>query len=285
MIDTIRKLLVVSRPISWLNTAFPFAVGYLLVFQTVDLRFVLGTLFFLIPYNLLMYGVNDVYDYESDMRNPRKGGIEGAKSGKSLHRSILIASTALSLPFVAALLVLSNLAGAVTLLVVMFFVLAYSVPKLRFKEIPFVDSFTSSTHFVGPLLYTLALGGFPDEAWPYVTAFFLWGMASHAFGAVQDVVADRQGGIASIATVLGGRFTVRFSMVLYCIASIVLLVRGLPDAVVGLVGLAYVANIWTYRTVTDETAESSNKAWRRFIYLNLFAGFVVTMVILYTRLT
>ena len=39
--------------------------------------FVVGTLFFLVPYNLLMYGINDVFDYASDLRNPRKGGIEG----------------------------------------------------------------------------------------------------------------------------------------------------------------------------------------------------------------
>ena len=24
-----------------------------------------------------MYGINDVFDYASDLRNPRKGGIEG----------------------------------------------------------------------------------------------------------------------------------------------------------------------------------------------------------------
>ncbi|MEY4079321.1 MAG: hypothetical protein RIS80_1090, partial [Actinomycetota bacterium] len=53
-----------SRPISWINTAFPFAAAYFLITGRVDLNLVLGTLFFLIPYNLLMYGVNDVFDYE-----------------------------------------------------------------------------------------------------------------------------------------------------------------------------------------------------------------------------
>ncbi|NTV39705.1 MAG: prenyltransferase, partial [Demequinaceae bacterium] len=57
-----------SRPVSWINTAYPFAAGYLMVERHVDALLIVGTLFFLIPYNLLMYGVNDVFDYESDLR-------------------------------------------------------------------------------------------------------------------------------------------------------------------------------------------------------------------------
>ena len=83
--NAIKKLFWVSRPISWINTAFPFAAGYYLATRQIDLTLILGTLFFLIPYNLLMYGINDVFDYESDLRNPRKGGIEGAVSEKRWH--------------------------------------------------------------------------------------------------------------------------------------------------------------------------------------------------------
>ena len=58
----IRTLLHSSRPLSWVNTAFPFAAGYLMTTREVDLVFVLGTLYFLVPYNLAMYGINDVFD-------------------------------------------------------------------------------------------------------------------------------------------------------------------------------------------------------------------------------
>jgi 4-hydroxybenzoate polyprenyltransferase len=76
-LNAVKKLFISSRPISWVNTAFPFALSYYLVTGKVDLNLVLGSFFFLVPYNLLMYGINDVFDYESDLRNPRKGGIEG----------------------------------------------------------------------------------------------------------------------------------------------------------------------------------------------------------------
>jgi 4-hydroxybenzoate polyprenyltransferase len=266
----------VSRPISWPNTAYPFAAGYLAVTQAVDARLIIGTLFFLIPYNLVMYGINDVFDYESDIRNPRKGGIEGAAAAKKLHKPIVITATATSVPFLIALLILGNLAANITLLVVMFFVLAYSVAGLRFKEKPVLDSVTSSIHFVGPLVYALTLTEFSTPAWLIVAAFFLWGMASHAFGAVQDIIPDREGGISSIATVFGAKATVRLVIALYLLSGLLLI----PLQVPGLLAIIYIANVWGYRNITDSESGKTNVAWRRFIYLNLFAGFAVTMLLL-----
>jgi 4-hydroxybenzoate polyprenyltransferase and related prenyltransferases len=85
-VTTLKALTVSSRPLSWVNTAFPFAAAYFIGTQTFDALFFVGTLFFLIPYNVLMYGINDVYDYESDLRNPRKGGAEGGLLPPALHR-------------------------------------------------------------------------------------------------------------------------------------------------------------------------------------------------------
>ncbi len=85
-----------SRPISWVNTAFPFGAAYLLAGGGTDLAFWLGCFFFLVPYNLLMYGLNDVFDYESDLRNPRKGGIEGVVLGRGLHRATIVAAVSVA---------------------------------------------------------------------------------------------------------------------------------------------------------------------------------------------
>nr|BFF11907.1 hypothetical protein GCM10025699_32100 [Microbacterium flavescens] len=99
----VRELFVSSRPVSWINTAYPFAAAYLLTTREIDATLVVGTLFFLIPYNLAMYGINDVFDYESDLRNPRKGGAHGAVLDRRLHRITLWAAGLSCLPFVAFL--------------------------------------------------------------------------------------------------------------------------------------------------------------------------------------
>src|SRR5680860_310965 len=183
----LRALLLASRPVSWINTAFPFAAAYYLTGRQVDAALVVGTLFFLVPYNLAMYGINDVFDYESDLANPRKGGLEGAVLQRADHRLILWVAVLTTVPFIVLLVVLGNPLSWPVLAFSLFMVAAYSVPGLRFKEKPFLDSITSSTHFVSPAVYGLVLAGatVTPQLALLLIAFFLWGMASHAFGAVQ----------------------------------------------------------------------------------------------------
>jgi len=280
------KLFVSSRPLSWVNTAFPFAAAYVLT-AGVDATLVIGTLYFLIPYNLAMYGINDVFDYESDLRNPRKGGVEGAVLDRSMHRPTLIAVAVTNIPFLIYLVVVGSPLSWVVLAISIFAVVAYSAKGLRFKEKPFLDSLTSSTHFVSPAVYGLVLAGatFSPQLWALLGAFFLWGAASHAFGAVQDVIADREGGLASVATVIGARATVRLSVMLYLLAGALLLFAGWPAALAAVLALPYAVSCAVYWNITDAAAESANRGWKRFLYLNFATGFLVTMLLIVSALT
>ena len=281
----LKNLFVSSRPLSWVNTAFPFAAAYLLSGgDTVTLA--IGTLYFLIPYNLAMYGINDVFDYESDLRNPRKGGVEGAVLDRSMHRPTLIAVAVTNIPFLVYLVVLGSPLSWLVLAISIFAVVAYSAKGLRFKEIPFVDSLTSSTHFVSPAVYGLVLAGavFTPELWALLAAFFLWGVASHAFGAVQDVIADREGGLASVATVIGARATVRLSVVAYLLAGALLVFTSWPGPLAALLALPYAISCAAYWNITDAEAESANRGWKRFLFLNFATGFLVTMLLIWWAL-
>lgn len=281
--ETLKLLFVTSRPISWVNTAYPFAAGYLLLGGGFDTLFVVGTLFFLIPYNLMMYGINDVFDYESDIANPRKGGVEGAITPKKFHSTILWSSVLLSVPFIAYLVFMGNMISNLTLSVVVFFVIAYSLKGLRFKEIAVLDSVTSSMHFVGPLLYAISLLGATAEAWVIVGAFFMWGMASHAFGAVQDVIPDREGKIHSIATILGARRTVWFSFVLYIFATLAVLSLQTGIAIISaMTVLFYAGNVAPFLQITDKTSMQASKGWKRFLWINYLAGAIITMSVVYS---
>jgi 4-hydroxybenzoate polyprenyltransferase len=272
----LKNLFWSSRPISWVNTAVPFAAAYFFAGGEIGIELIVLSLFFLIPYNLLMYGINDVFDYESDLRNPRKGGIEGALLAPELHRNTLLWSFGLAAPFVAyaVWVSLENLAALVVLVITIFAVIAYSVKGLRFKEVPFLDSITSSTHFVGPMLFGLLLSGaeLGTSLLLATAAFFLWGAASHAFGAVQDIRADREAGIASVATSLGARNTVRLAVALYLVAGLMLL--ALPDRFwqASFAALPYLIVVGPQLAITDETCEQANRGWRRFLLLNFLAG-------------
>ncbi|MFZ9088033.1 MAG: prenyltransferase [Pontimonas sp.] len=278
--NALRSLVLSSRPLSWVNTAFPFAVAYFVVTQRIDWPLIVGSLFFLIPYNFLMYGINDVFDYESDVRNPRKGGAEGALLPPELHGPTVAIAIGSTIPFVAYLVWVGPWSSWLVLAVSVFAVVAYSVPPLRFKERAVVDSVTSSVHFVSPALYGVALAGgaINDVGWLILAAFFFWGMASHAFGAVQDVIADREAGISSIATVFGARPTVWIAAILYTLAGVFMLLTPWPLQLTAIIAPAYLAAVLPFVTVSDDTAFRANKGWRWFLALNFFSGAVVTLV-------
>lgn len=280
MKKTIKVLFMTSRPLSWVNTAYPFAAGYLVMGGAIDVRLIIGTLFFLIPYNLLMYGINDVCDYESDMRNPRKGGVEGAVTPRRYHQVIVWLAVLSCLPFVLTLVIMGNWQSGLVLTVVLFFVVAYSATGLRFKEMPLLDSVTSSLHFVGPLLYAYSLVGTTQAGWLAASAFFCWGMASQAFGAVQDIVPDREAEICSIATFFGARVTVWLAMLLYGAAIGLVACLGVAAWPVLAAGGLYIINLLPFVQIRDERSAEARTGWRRFLWLNYFTGAVVTMTLL-----
>ena len=281
-LNTMKKLFWISRPISWPNTAYPFAVGYVIAGSTAGLDLpllVIGTLYFLGPYNLLMYGVNDVYDYESDIKNPRKGGIEGMREARAFHPTILKACLYTNAPFLLYLFWVIDWPARAVLALVMFAVVAYSLKGLRFKEKPVLDSITSSLHFTGPLLFALAIAGFPAAAWPFIAAFFIWGMASHAYGAVQDIIPDKKGGLHSIATAFGARTTVIVAWIGYLGAAAIIALQGAAFWGIAVAGLLYALNITGALTITNKTSGKANKGWKRFLWLNYLSGAVVTITI------
>jgi 4-hydroxybenzoate polyprenyltransferase len=281
--ETVKQLFWSSRPISWINTAYPFGLAYWLATGDTGITLWIGALFFLIPYNLLMYGINDVFDYESDLRNPRKGGIEGALLDPKWHAVTVQAAVWSCVPFVVYLTVIGTSSSTSWLYLTLFAVVAYSAKGLRFKEKPFLDSITSSLHFVGPVIFGLSLAevnlGQP-QILIAIVAFFLWGVASHAFGAVQDVLADREGGIASIATVIGARATVRVALAAYVVAALLLLGLSQPYSFAALAAIPYLVILLPFWNITDETCARANAGWKKFIWLNFIAGAVVTLLVI-----
>ncbi|MBM7768225.1 prenyltransferase [Glutamicibacter nicotianae] len=283
----IRGIVASSRPISWVNTAYPFAAAFLLAGGGVDWRLAVGTVFFLFPYNLLMYGINDVFDYESDLRNPRKGGIEGALLSRQSHKALLVACVACAVPFLAVLAAAGSLVANLVLAVSIFAVLAYSAPRLRFKERPGLDSLTSAVHFVSPAVYGWVLAGASVQPgqWLVFGAFLLWGMASHALGAIQDIIPDRQGGLSSIATALSARTTIWLVLAGYVLAGVLVAagVQGIGRWA-SLLALPYVLNVLPHLGVSDVSSGTVNRGWKRFLWINYLCGFLLTMLLIFSAL-
>ncbi len=279
--SSVRSLLVASRPFSWINTGLPFLAAALSVKLSASPTVVVGTLYFLGPYNLLLYGVNDLFDYQSDRLNPRKGGrIEGARLDPGRGRLLWFAIAVTNLPLLAVTAALGGwgLAGALTATVAA--ALAYSTPPLRTKVIPVLDSLTSSSHFVLPAVCGLLAAGLPLQEFPgrILVAFFLWGAASHALGAIQDVRFDRAAGIGSVATAFSARPTAGLATVTYAAAALALGLGGGLEALAAVVVIPYV--LLAASCLVGDPERQSRRAWRGFMGMNLLAGFFITQLLL-----
>jgi len=280
---SLKEILIVSRPFWWVNTVAGFVASYFIVNNQVDITLVIGIVYFAFVYNLMMYGVNDIFDYESDMLNPRKTGIDGSVMAKSKHPKLWLAIFITNIPFTIYLFAVGDTVSNVWLLFMIFMVWAYSVKGLRFKEIPFLDSVTSSFHYTSPFIYGGLLAGASEHYIPAFIIYFIWVAANHAFGAIQDITPDREAGIGSIAAKLGAAPTIVMVLSLYALAAVLpIVLYGLKAGIVSILLLPYVYIV--ARTLKDRHKDTSplfSKGWKQFLYVNYVVGFVLTFVLLY----
>lgn len=273
-----------SRPISWINTAVPFIVGYYYAGGGFDATFFALATYFLFPYNILVYGVNDIFDFESDMKNPRKGGVEGSIVAPERRSIVWIAIGLTTFVWSIWLWQLLSPMGLLAMLGVVIVALTYSVKGLRFKEIPLLDSINSSLHFVAPACIGLLVGPSHHVLDLPLTAFFFWGIASHALGAIQDIEPDRAAGIRSIATQWGARLTIRFVIIMYALSCISVFFIAPPvSGIAALLLLPYVLNASFFLKYTSDAQSAEyRRAWTNFMWLNFIVGFWLTQLILWT---
>ena len=210
------RLVARSRPRFWLYLGGPALVGAVwgasTVDQVLDPVVVALVVYFLVPANGFLYGVNDVFDADIDRENPKKaadGREVRFEAGRDRGHVVATALAGLlALPFLAVL----PPAGAAALLAFLLLSVEYSAPPLRFKTTPLLDSLSNGLYVLpGVVTYVAVAGTLPPLL--AVLGGWLWTMAMHTYSAIPDVDADRTAGIRTTATVLG-----RTGALAYCVA-------------------------------------------------------------------
>ena len=262
----LRRLVLISRPVLWINTIGSGLVAVWLTGTLFDLRALPLILWLTLPFNLLIYGVNDVFDQDTDATNPRKGSIEGARIRPSEVRLIAWGVASLNIPFlVCFLLVLPPLANAAILLYAGVFVF-YSAPPLRFKAQPFLDSLSNAAYALPLVIVPAALGVAP--VWPAALGLMAWSVAKHAFDAVQDIVEDREAGITTTAVRLGPRGTALWSGAWWIVSTALFAVVSVPVAAINLL----IAGILVVSLLRDPTPGTGHRLYRLSVAFPYVAG-------------
>ena len=277
MLFPFRRLLKISRTRFWLYVFGPYLLGCVAVIgrqiDRVDWHLVIYALFFTFPANLLIYGVNDIFDYETDKDNPKKQGYE-ALVQPSEHRPLSIAIALVGVPFLVLLWWVPFFAR-LAMCGFLFFSIFYSAKPIRAKAKPFVDALFNIL-YVFPGLFGFFLAGGTDVSWLFVLAGCLWCMAMHAYSAVPDITADRANGIATIATRLGARRTLLVCGGLYALAGALSSFAGLGALAIVFAGVYVFLIGMSLRTPVSEL----QSIYRYFPLINTSVGFLLFVAML-----
>jgi 4-hydroxybenzoate polyprenyltransferase len=273
---TVRYLLTLSRPRFWLYLAGPVIVGVTAAATTPAALFdplaVALFVYFLLPANLFLYGVNDVFDADVDAENPKKEDREARwQGGRSVVAAVVVSGLlGAGLFAVTPALAWPYLAG--------FFVLAvgYSAPPLRFKTTPFLDSASNGLYILpGAAVYAALSGTHPPL--PALAGAWLWTMGMHTFSAVPDIEPDREAGIKTTATVLGEERTYAYCGAAWLGAAVAF---APVDARVSVLLLAYPVVVF----VLYWSDVPTERAYWWYPALNTLVGMILTMGMLWRLL-
>ncbi len=269
-------LLRVSRPRFWIYVFGPYLIGLAAGassrFDVLSVSVVAFAVYFLFPANLLVYGVNDIFDFETDKLNPKKQEYETlVRPGdrKGLIYAILITNV----PFVLAVFFLNGVAK-MAMVGFLFLSILYSAPPIRAKAIPIVDSMFNSLYFMpGIFAYGIMTGELPPAT--AMIAAFLWTMAMHAYSAIPDIQADKEAKVETVATLLRREGTLFFCSACYLLAALF----AFPHLGVfaGILGIVYLA-MMAASLLTRQTG-GVYRLYRYFPILNSACGFLLFLYV------
>ncbi len=203
--DELRFLLKVSRPGFWLTSVW----FYLLPLGQHDVfgsgPFWLGFFFVTFPLGMLIYGWNDLVDFETDRLNPRKDTfLFGARPTPAQMRRLPRAIALVQVPFVVSFVWLVGWKALAWFAALVTATALYNGPSVGLKGRPGFDLLNQVGYL---LVFVLSswLSGVPQLPWFTFVFGALFAMHSHLFGEIMDRAPDHAAGRRTTAVAFGIR--------------------------------------------------------------------------------
>ncbi|WP_436900313.1 prenyltransferase [Halovenus halobia] len=267
-----------SRPRFWLYLAGPVVVGVAYGASSTAEYFtplsVALFAYFLVPANIFLYGINDIFDADIDEDNPKKSddGKEVQYRGGRAVTVLVVLSALAAFAFVPVL----PAVGVAALGGFLVLGATYSAPPLRFKTTPLLDSISNGLYIMPGLVAYAALAGELPPAL-VVAGGWLWTMGMHTFSAIPDIEPDQSAGIQTTATVLGHDRTLAYCAGCWLAAAVSMGLVHPGFAAVFAIYPMFIAGIVLASVDID-------RAYWWFPVLNTIAGAALTMAAIW-RLT
>jgi 4-hydroxybenzoate polyprenyltransferase len=265
-VSVILRLLYISRPVLWINTVGPATIGMWLAGDLYAWGALPVLLWLTLPFNLLIYGVNDVFDQETDAKNPRKGTLEGARIDRSEVSPVVLGVILTNAPVLIYAFLFVPISALAWMLLYALLFLGYSVPPARFKARPYLDSLSNAAYAFPLVFVPLALG--EEPIWSAALGLMAWSAAKHTFDAVQDVDEDRRAGITTTAVRLGPDGVVFWSGALWSLATVCFALVSVPVALLN----AAIAGVLLSVLGQNPTPQTGHRLYKYSIAFPYVAG-------------
>jgi 4-hydroxybenzoate polyprenyltransferase len=262
-------LLKVSRPAGWVIAPLIFFTGLKVAEASLSLLPIIQLLLLTFPFSLFAFGINDVYDYNSDRFNPRKPSGEGFLLSKKYHAAVKKSAFFAAIALILFSLITRNALTILATAALIILVYSYSAPPLRLKERPLIDSLSNALGVWLLLLLGFSYGAtfqqFPLKLY-YASSI---AASVHAIGAVMDYSSDKKARITTIATLFGKKFAVLFAAL---IAALILLFSGIQSK-----ALNYY--FWLIFLISSATLLFPNERFVRTLFRTAFFAFLIAIII------
>lgn len=214
----LRLLIKLLRPQFLVFTSALVIAGYITT-STFSPRILPEVVAFAVLGQLSIISINDYFDRDTDEKNERKGGLEGAvvnEENRAFVKKVVISSHVLLL----TLAFTQSFFTALSSLTVLTASFLYSVPPFRFKARPFLDSMCNVViiYFAFALGVGLASGTFGDVISGIFWFALIFGGPGHMATSYVDRKSDRKAGLKTSAMILGRRGIVLLAQALIILA-------------------------------------------------------------------
>lgn len=201
-------------------------IGQFLSQVALSWEVLLGAGFFTLPMGLIVYGLNDIADRESDAMNPRKGGAEGAIL-QPLETKRLLVIILVAAALCTSVFCLTKQYGLlIATLVIYLFAYLYSLKPIRLKARPGLDSLSN-----GILVGSIFMAGcwakvrgthLPAPPVLLLAATIVCTAGYHALTTVMDYATDKASGDRTIGVAFGKTTTPLLSAMAFLVSALLL---------------------------------------------------------------
>ena len=267
-----KTIIALSRPRFWIYLAGPYVLGYtaglfdsITIDAYIQLSFIKLFFFFLIPANIFLYGINDLFDKDTDSHNEKKNHQE-IRTTQNNTRIYIIA---VILSCISGIYVFDQQTMHVWQLLLLFLILSfcYSAPPIRFKTKPFLDSASNILYGLpGIIGYVQSSNTYPSiDIW---IGILCWTAAMHLFSAIPDIEPDTKVGIHTTATTLGRHKSLVVCVILWFISASITVIKD------PLLIISFIYPLIPIIVLSNKHI-SINKVYWLFPSINAFCGFIL----------